>query len=422
MSIVNKYFFLIIVCLGFSNIALGQAAPSPFSSLGLGDYFGNALIHNQGMGGVGYSQPQNWYINNQNPALLVHNTLTVFEAGLLVENRKIQGDTLSEKQQGGNLNYLVMSFPIIPTKWTSSVGLMPFTNVDYRLQYLDDIQGSSNTVTVTEQGKGGLSQLYWSNGVRLTPDLSIGLKITYLFSSVTNTYANALNDVPQPVPYLVFVEEKTSVSDFTFSGGISYSKDSLWNGNYRFSVGAIYSFGSDVNTKSYSKFGRLTVAGDTIQGTFLDGSKGAMSLPSGFGGGVSISKGLKWAIGADVYFQDWSQFRGVNGFDEGLTQYSRLALGGEFTPDYLSVSYLKRITYRTGVSIENNPFLANNNPVKDFGINFGLSLPAGRSNLNVAFSTGTRGNKKDNLIQENYFKVYFGITFNDQWFIKRKFD
>ena len=131
---------------------------------------------------------------------------------------------------------------------------------------------------------------------------------------------------------------------------------------------------------------------------------------------------MKWSIAADVFLQDWSQYQAVDGASEGLTQYSRLALGGEFTPDYLSISYLKRITYRTGVSVENNPFLANNEKVKDFGINFGLSLPAGRSNLNLAFRTGTRGNKSKNILQENYFKVYFGITFNDQWFIKRKFD
>ena len=150
---------------------------------------------------------------------------------------------------------------------------------------------------------------------------------------------------------------------------------------------------------------------------------GANTLPSGFGGGISLSKGLKWSIGADVYFQDWKKFRNVSDSDSvGSTQYSKFALGGEFTPDYLSVSYLKRITYRTGVSIENYPFLANDKQVKDFGINFGLSLPAGRSNINLAFRTGTRGNKADNILQENYFKVFFGVTFNDQWFIKRKFD
>ena len=89
------------------------------------------------MAGVGYSQPQYWYINNQNPALLVYNTFTTFEAGVIAETRTIKSDSTSQKEKGGNMNYLVLSFPIKRDKWTTSVGLMPFTNVDYRLQYLD---------------------------------------------------------------------------------------------------------------------------------------------------------------------------------------------------------------------------------------------------------------------------------------------
>jgi hypothetical protein len=72
--------------------------------------------------------------------------------------------------------------------------------------------------------------------------------------------------------------------------------------------------------------------------------------------------------------------------------------------------------------MDKNPFLVNGFPVKDLGINFGFSLPAGRSSLDLAFKYGKRGNKSENILEETYFKIYFGITFNDQWFIKRKFD
>jgi hypothetical protein len=113
----------------------------------------------------------------------------------------------------------------------------------------------------------------------------------------------------------------------------------------------------------------------------------------------------------------------VNGESGKLEESWRMALGGEITPDqFAAENYLKRVTYRAGVSMEQNPFLANGQPVKDIGINFGFSLPAGRSSLDVAFKYGKRGNKSENILEENYLKIYFGITFNDQWFIKRKFD
>ena len=92
-----------------------------------------------------------------------------------------------------------------------------------------------------------------------------------------------------------------------------------------------------------------------------------------------------------------------------------MALGTEFTPDVVALgSYLKRITYRTGVSYDKYPYLINGVPLKDFGINFGFSMPVSR--------VGKRGNVKDNTIEENYFKFYFGATFNDQWFVRRRFD
>ena len=60
--------------------------------------------------------------------------------------------------------------------------------------------------------------------------------------------------------------------------------------------------------------------------------------------------------------------------------------------------------------------------MQDLGINFGLSLPMHGSSVDIGLKAGKRGDVKLNTIAENYIKLYFGVTFNDQWFIKRKFD
>jgi long-subunit fatty acid transport protein len=375
---------------------------------------------------VGVSQPQFFYINNTNPALLVFNSLrTAFQAGIVGERRTISGDTLSETSKGGNMNYLVTAFPIIPTKWTTSVGLMPYTSVNYRMQYVDDIIGSTDQVDVIEEGSGGLTQLYWSNGVRLTKDFSVGLKASYIFSSIINSYKNQLINSPQPVNYLAAVEEKSYVRDFTYGAGVSFSKDSLFSRQrYRLSIGAVYNFATDLNGRRTDRLFRTTSLGDTTDVAVLPSSaSGAFSIPSALTVGISISRGLRWSIGTEFGYQDWSKFRNIAGQNGGLDQSWRMAIGGEITPDmFAAESYLKRLTYRAGVSIEQNPFLANNNPVRDIGINFGFSLPAGYSSLDLGFKYGKRGNRSDNILEEDYFKIYFGITFNDQWFIKRKFD
>src|SRR5690606_9238565 len=115
-------------------------------------------------------------------------------------------------------------------------------------------------------------------------------------------------------------------------------------------------------------------------------------------------------------------FEGIVADDEGLGKNWRGAIGGEFTPDPFDDNILERITYRLGVNYERYPFIVNGNQVNDFGINFGFSVPANRSSLDLAFKVGKRGDRTENIIEETYFKVYFGRTCNDRWFIKRKFD
>ena len=413
----------------FAAKVWGQAAPSPFTDFGIGDEYNNSLIHNQGAGGIGVSHPQFWYLNNQNPALLIYNPLTVFEVGTIYESRTLAADTLNEKNTGGNLNYLAVAFPVKINRWTTSVGLMPYTHVNYIFKFPQEIKNQAgqvvDTATATQSGKGGLTQLYWSNGVRVHKHMSVGLKSTYLFGPIDNVYSNLLNNVENgATPYMINVEEKTNVNGFNFGLGFSYSLDSLGSKNQnRFSVGGVYTCTSRLKGKINRQMIRTTLAEDTVERYPLSAVNGKLRLPHSFTVGVSYAKGANWMVGTEFFYQDWSSFQSVNEDDEGLGEAFRFSLGGEYTIDPTTVeSYLKRITFRAGLNMERYPYLANNKPVNDFGINFGLSLPAGRSSVDLAFKFGKRGNKDENILEESYFKIFFGLTFNDQWFIKRKFD
>lgn len=423
MSVVKKCFLVFAVVISAANV-WGQAASSPFTGFGIGEPYGNALIQNQGVGGIGVSQPQVWYLNNQNPALLVYNTLTVFQVGILGERRTIKSDTSNEKSTGGNLNYLVMAFPVKINKWTTSIGLMPYTNVNYGLQYTKQIPDQTgapvDTATVIETGTGGLTQVYWSNGVRLTKEMSVGLKASYLFGPVSNVQSNF-----QPgVAYIGNVEQKMNVNGFNFGLGFSYSKDSLGRKNdRRFSAGGMYTFPANLRAKNKEQVYLTTLANDTILRSDVAESSGHVKLPATLTVGFSYGRDLHWYVGTEFSYQNWTNYSSLIEDNRALTQSWRAALGGEVTPDPSALeSYLKRITYRMGLSYERYPFQANNKEVKDIGINFGFSLPAGRSSLDFGAKIGQRGNKADNILEERYFKIYFGITFNDQWFIKRKFD
>lgn len=424
---VKRVSLIIFGIISTMSIAWGQAASSPFSYLGIGEPYGNALTHNQGMAGVGVSNPQYFYLNNQNPALLVFNRFTVFEAGFIGERRTIKGNGISETNGNGNLNYLITAFPVKLGRWTTSLGLMPYSTVNYKLNYVDEIEGNTtNTVNVTESGEGGVNQAYWSNGVSLNKDFSVGLKATYMFGSIIREYANSLTNSDQPIPYSPTVYIRNYVKDFNLSAGISFHKDSIaGRKNYKINVGAVYDFRANLNTEYFARIERRNPAGVVDSSTLINNVPGNITIPSSMSAGLSVAKGDYWTVGVDYTYFDYSNFKDFNGEVQSWgTSGWKLSVGTEFTPDPTSLgNYLKRMTYRTGISYDKYPYLINGNMVKDFGLNFGFSMPVSRfSSLDFAFKVGQRGNLTDNTIEENYFKIYFGMTFNDQWFIKRRFD
>jgi hypothetical protein len=409
----------------------GQAARTPFSSFGYGDAYSNALIHNQGMGGAGVSTPQYWFLNNMNPALLTYNRITVFQAGLVLDRKRIYSDTLRENTRGGNLNYLALGFPVLRNKktgvvlWGTAVGLMPYTNVNYRYSYIDTVAGSGGTlVEYLEEATGGFSEFYWSNGVYINRYVSLGLKSSFLFSSINTNFSNLVAIPNQNNSFVVSVNELQSIKGVKFTPGIYIRKDSIRT-RYVWNLGATVDITSSVSTSLDQVLQRKDAGGSIIESDTVRVNTGNSNLNRNWVIGTSFGRPDRWMLAADLTLIRPARDFITLGLDQVPVDNGwRIAVGAELTPDSRSLSsYLKRITYRTGFSSEQGTYLVNGNAVKDFGINFGFSLPVSRiSSLDIAFRTGKRGDEKLNGIEENYFKVYFGVTFNDQWFIKRRFD
>jgi len=141
---------------------------------------------------------------------------------------------------------------------------------------------------------------------------------------------------------------------------------------------------------------------------------------------LGISKEKKWLIGGQYTVRNSGGY--VNNFIslDNITYANgnRLSLGGFYLPDYSSfTSYWKRIVYRAGFRSEDTGVLFNNQPLEETGISFGVSLPmAGYSNANIGLEFGKRGSKDNGLIEESYWNLIIGLSLNDIWFIKRKFN
>ena len=75
-----------------------------------------------------------------------------------------------------------------------------------------------------------------------------------------------------------------------------------------------------------------------------------------------------------------------------------------------------------GVSLTELPYKINGQTIREFGINFGGSLPFGVSSLDLAFKYGGLGTTNNDLVRETFFRVVIGATINDKWFRKRTYN
>ena len=150
-------------------------------------------------------------------------------------------------------------------------------------------------------------------------------------------------------------------------------------------------------------------------------------FPSSITLGAGLGEPDKWFVGAEYTSQKNSTFtnRGFAIENARFEDASQIRLGGFYIPKYNSVSsYFERVTYRAGFRYEESGIVIGNEDINEFGISFGVGLPAGRrlSNINFTFEYGQRGTTNSGLVQEDFLNIGISLSLNDIWFIQSKFN
>ena len=405
------------------HVAFGQSTFSPYTINGIGDLHSSELASNFAMGGLGVAAPSFYHINNQNPALLIHNTLSVFQMGIAGETRQISSSLRSQRGNTAGLRYLAFAFPVIRTKWTTSFGVTPFSTVNYSILSAGDVQGSDVPVTYNVGGEGAISKAYFSNGFSLGKGFSLGVTAQYMFGFIDSEILTILADNSLSIALPTAIFENTSYKGFRFSGGLAYRKE--YKEDSYFNFGLTAESATDLEGTRLVRLERRSVTDAPIPGdTIVSNQKDNFALPTELAIGFSWQKLNKFTIGIDVHRKNWNK---SPGFETDLDQYRStwtLGVGIEFIPKFNDVnSYIKRIKYRFGVNYEQVPYITQNSTINDFGINFGWSLPVNVvSSVDMGFKLGQRGTTDNSLVRERYFKFVLGATINDRWFVRRRYD
>ena len=417
-----KYIYLIIFLAGSPFISAQSNTSSPYSISGLGEiaFKGNAI--NRLMGGLDIVS-DSLHANLNNPASLGDLKLVTYGLGLNYKSTKLSSSASNESVTSAAIDYLVVAIPT--KKFTFGFGILPATSVGYRLQSVIEGDNINNVVNLNE-GFGGLNQTFLSIGFKVFEFLNFGVSANYNFGKITNESSRQ----EQNIDFGTFFTKTSSLAGFNYRFATQLkipltSKVRLDamayyvpNNSLTATNESVY-FTRSVTTQDLGDFENVDLAAINLDETKI-------SLGNQYSFGLGITKDKKWFVGGQYSRRNSADY--VNNFIslDNITYAngSRLSFGGFYLPDYSSItSYWKRIVYRAGVRFEDTGVLFNNQPLKETGISFGVSLPmAGFSNANIGLEFGKRGSQDNGLIQESYWNLIVGLSLNDIWFIKRKFN
>ncbi|CAG4992012.1 hypothetical protein DYBT9275_00875 [Dyadobacter sp. CECT 9275] len=399
---------------------------SPYSSLGIGEFYGESFSDNSGMGQSGVSVGNGFQINNLNPALWVRNRFTTLDFGLIGQYKKIDSGKNRQTNVGGNLAYVALSFPI-STKWNVGVSLKPYSFVDFENEYARIVPGTPYYAYYITSGKGGINKASLNNAVQIGKYLSLGIEATYFFGNIRRG-----SEVQIPLPfgeggnYMVGLNERTTVSDFSFRGGAAVRIPIKKDNKLFLNVGGTYSLGSQLASTQTVSFeltqgGSNVVAPDTLDNNL----GGSMTLPTQYQAGLSLEWPYKLILSADFNHQGWSGYKSFSNSNDGLRSINRINLGAEYLPNISSLSYFNLVRYRIGFSTGPTPYVVNGTGINDTNVSLGLTFPMGgrfSNYISVAFLAGQRGTGGAGMIKERYGRVILGLTLMDRWFQKQKLE
>ena len=439
-----------------------RATVSPYSRYGIGELQPASFVNQTGMGGIGIATYNSDRLNFINPASYSFDTITAFDAGIRGEVSQLKTSSIAQTANGVNISYLAFGFPVVKNKWGTSLGVIPYSNMGYDI-VAQETDPQLGQVNYKFKGDGGITRFYLGNAYapfsnlagkfyksekykKLIADhdtvqikkhenrfaalkgLSIGINASWLFGSLNTTRSVEFTEAP--TSYNTRIINTTSLGDLYLEFGLLYTykmkKEKFFN------VGITGAMSSDIRSKYNSFWYNYTSTGglyetviDTVQ--YIADQEGNTTIPLYYSGGIATGKTGKWLLGLDFTMQDWNKFQSF-GSDDNLKNSYNVALGGEWIPNKKGFRFTQKIQYRLGGHFTKTYLDLNNTAINDYGVAIGFGIPLinkdriQKAVFQLGFEAGQKGTVKNNLLSQQYLRFHFGVSLNESWFFKKKYD
>jgi hypothetical protein len=425
MKVIKNYFLILLFVLSTSFVVSQTNTGSPYSLNELGEinFLGN--VSNLSMGGID-SAIDSIEFNINNPSSLAKLKTTNYLIGTFYKSTGISNVNSTDNINTANINYIAVG---IPTKiFGFGFGVLPYSSVGFNLQSTEEYNTANSITSRLFGAEGNINRAFVSIGLPLLKYLSLGASANYNFGKFNYEKFNLIENVN----YGIFSNSSSEISGFTYNFSSNLSIP-LKND---FTLNLVYSFYPEGDLDSYNIESLYTSNTSSITleslGDFVDvdlNSRGLentkLPVPKKSIYSLGLEKKNSWFIGFQYESKLSSNFENVF-LDTQNVSYrdsNSLSIGGYIIPDSSSlISYWKRVKYRIGIKNEKKSIIVNNLPINHFSLNLGLGLPiAGLSKANLGLEIGKVGDN-DSLVKENYFALRLGLSLNDVWFIKRKYN
>ena len=425
MKVIKNYSLNLLFVLSTSFVVSQTNTGSPYSLNELGEinFLGN--VSNLSMGGID-SAIDSIEFNINNPSSLAKLKTTNYLIGTFYKSTGISNVNSTDNINTANINYIAVG---IPTKiFGFGFGVLPYSSVGFNLQSTEEYNTANSINSRLFGAEGNINRAFVSIGLPLLKYLSLGASANYNFGKFNYEKFNLIENVK----YGIFSNSSSEISGFTYNFSSNLSIP-LKND---FTLNLVYSFYPEGDLDSYNIESLYTSNSSSISleslGDFVDidlNSRGLentkLPVPKKSVYSLGLEKKNSWFLGFQYESKLSSNFENVF-LDIQNVSYrdsNSLSIGGYIIPDSSSlISYWKRVKYSIGIKNEKKSIIVNNLPVNHFSLNLGLGLPiAGLSKANLGLEIGKVGDN-DSLVKENYLALRLGLSLNDVWFIKRKYN
>jgi len=390
-----------------------SSTASPYSMYGIGMLNMKGDVINAGMGHTGVSMKSQGYLNTLNPA-----SYSAIDSLSFLFNVQASGsfgyyETNSQSQTNFAANIDGLSFGFkVSDNWGMNIGFAPYSTIGYSIQSEKYIIGTENTYPVEYTGEGGLTQVYWGNGIQLFKGFSMGVNLSFVWGSIESIETSYYPEITgETIHNSKTCHVGNAMIEYAFQYHLPINRNTL-------SVGGVINTETNLNT--YYQHSISTESGQQYYNEYKDIDN--LLIPMKYSTGLSYQTHTGWTAAFDYHHSKWSSF------DEPMTSAdyqntNSYHLGFQYAPQRMGYkSIFRRMQYRVGAFYSDNYLTLNGVDLDEKGFTMGITIPVRQKTLlNVGYEFKQAGSLENGLIRETYNGIKIGVTFNESWFRKSLF-